>query len=233
MKGQNLSAYYGLRAYVVQDIGHRANHEDSFFPPFISPRHFDMTEREDAYYEGTPHTEDSLFILCDGMGGHERGEVASRMVCDSVSSYISIQESCGQSFCDNMLIQAVAESVKKLDKSEKPDTQRKMGTTMTLLKVTDDGATIAHIGDSRVYHIRPANAKNKSRILFRTEDHNLATQMIKNGSMTLQQMSHFSQKHVLTRSLQALMGVKPEVDIYHTRDIRPGDVFFSLFRRHT
>lgn len=217
---------YGIKAYVIQDIGQRVNQEDSFYPPFLNPCHFDGTEREASYYEGTPHTTDDLFILCDGMGGHERGEVASRMVCDVVSDYIRNEEREGKQFSDAMLRSAVAEALKALDARENPATVKKMGTTMTLLKLNDNGATIAHIGDSRVYHFRPATMRRKSRMLFRTEDHNLATMLIKSGRLTFQQLHNFSQRHVLTRALQACLPKRPDVDIYHTKDIKPGDVFF-------
>lgn len=217
---------YGLKAYVIQDIGQRGNQEDSFFPPFLQPCHFDMTEREEAYYEGTAHTTDSLFILCDGMGGHERGEVASRTVCDIVSSHIQQAEREGQPFSDDLVRSAVSAALAALDAAEDPSTKRKMGTTMTLLKVHANGATIAHIGDSRVYHFRPASGRHDARMLFRTEDHNLATMLLKNGSMTFQQVRNFAQRHVLTRALQAYLDRRVEVDIYHTKDIKPGDVFF-------
>lgn len=216
----------GLKAYVIQDIGHRDNQEDSFYPPFLTPHHFMKTERDDSYYESTAHTDDSLFVLCDGMGGHEHGEVASRIVCDEVSNYIVSQERMGREFCDDMLHEAVVEALKALDAAESDDTLLKMGTTMTLLKFHGDGATIAHVGDSRVYHFRPAYGYRSSRILFRTEDHNLANMLLKSGRLTYQQLPNFDKKHVLTRVLMAHLAESPEIDIHHTQDIRKGDVFF-------
>lgn len=216
----------GLKAYVIQDIGQRSNQEDSFYPPFIQPCHFEMTEREESYYEGTAHTDDELFLVCDGMGGHERGEVASRIACDEISRYIVNEEKEGREFSDKTVCDAVDVALKALDEAEDPETKKKMGTTLTLLKVQKNSATIAHVGDSRVYHFRPATKHKKARILFRTDDHNLANMLIKSGSMTFQQMRNFSQKHVLTRALQAHLARKPKIDIYHTKDIKPGDVFF-------
>lgn len=216
----------GLKAYVIQDIGQRTNQEDSFYPAFIERRHFDMTEREESYYEGTPHTEDDLFILCDGMGGHEHGELASKIACEKISRYIAAEEEAGREFTDDTVRRAVAEALSTMDAVENPETKLKMGCTLTLLRILGRDVTIAHVGDSRVYHIRQATKHRKAQILFRTEDHNLATMLIRSGSMTFQQMRNFSQKHVLTRALQAHLKKAPDIDFYHTRDVKAGDVFF-------
>ena len=77
-----------LNAYAIQDIGHRTNQEDCFYPPFIDPCHYDESPREWTFYDGTPHTDDRLFIVCDGMGGHDRGEIASQTVTQAMSTYL-------------------------------------------------------------------------------------------------------------------------------------------------
>ena len=54
---------YIINAYAMQDIGLRSNQEDSFFPAFIDPCHYDETQRDWSYYDGTPHTDERLFIV--------------------------------------------------------------------------------------------------------------------------------------------------------------------------
>lgn len=197
---------YIINAYALQDIGKRLNQEDTFFPPFIDPCHFDENSREWSYYDGTPHTDERLFLVCDGMGGHDRGEVASRIVVETMSKSLLQQASIEGTFNDDMVRKAVEESLQALTAEDDPTVVRKMGTTMTMLKFHTSGATVAHIGDSRVYQFRPAQGSQPARIMFRTEDHSCGN-------------------HILTRSMMASMTKIPEVAIDHITDIKPGDVF--------
>lgn len=216
---------YALKAYLIHDIGQCEKQEDACFPPMTLKCHYDGVERQEAYYEGVPHTEDSLFLLCDGMGGHERGEVASRTVCDVMSSSVIDAEAKMGFFDSNMVLNAVDEAYNALDALDDPGEERKMGTTMTLLKLHRNGATIAHIGDSRVYHCRLPYGKKRAEILFRTEDHSLVNMLLKNGTLSFQQAEHFPQRHVLVKAMQAGQSERVVPDIYHTSDVMPGDVF--------
>lgn len=198
---------YSLKAYLIHDIGQRANQEDAHYP--LSP--------DDAQ---------AFFILCDGMGGHARGEVASNTVCEVMSKSIMAAEKEKGCFSKSMIQDGVTASLQALDALDDPTEERKLGTTMTLLRVHDKGATIAHIGDSRVYHIRPAKGKFQWKIIFRTEDHSLVNQLLRRGQITLQQAAHYPQRQVLTRALSAGLKTPVEADIHHTTDIMPGDIFF-------
>ena len=217
---------YALKAYLIHDIGLRTNQEDAFFPPMIKACHYDGVEREDAFFDGVPHTDDTMFILCDGMGGHARGDVASRTVCDVMSRSVIDAESRKGAFDDDMIRDAVKECFDALDALDSPDDERKMGTTMTFLKLHREGAAIAHIGDSRVYHCRPPHGRECAEILFRTEDHSLVNSLLKKGVLTLQQAERFPQRHVLVKAIQAGRTERFEPDIHQTTDIRSGDVFF-------
>lgn len=216
---------FRLEAYAIQDIGQRSNQEDSFFPPFIDPCHYDEIEREWSFYDGTAHTDDRLFILCDGMGGHDRGEVASRIVTQTMSQSLLQSASIEGAFNDDMLHSAVTLSLQALAAKDDPKEIMKMGTTMTVLKFHADGATIGHIGDSRVYHFRPAQQSQPAQMLFCTEDHTVINEMVHNGQMTLAQARHSSKKHVLSRAMMSYQEREPELDIHHVTDIQTGDVF--------
>lgn len=198
---------YSLRAYLIHEIGQRKNQEDAHYPPSA-----DMPG--------------SLFILCDGMGGHARGEVASNTVCEVMSNSIIEAEKEKGEFVKGMVSDAVTDALHALDALDDSADERKMGTTMTLLKLHGNGATIAHVGDSRVYHIRPSRKGQKGKILFRTEDHSLVNQLLRRGHLTLHQAMEFPQRHVLTRAMTAGMEKPVAADIYHTKDILPGDIFF-------
>lgn len=214
-----------IKAYVLQDIGKRDNQEDAFYPPFINPCHFERTDRKESFYDGDVHTDDRLFLLCDGMGGHERGEEASQLVCNVMAESLCRMESEGQPFSDVVVSRAVEDAMNALDDKDCASSERKMGTTMTMLRFHERGITVAHIGDSRVYHFRPAKGRKDACCLFRTEDHSLANDLLKIGRLTYQQIPNFKDKHVLTRSMVAGLPKHPVADIYNTTDVRKGDVF--------
>jgi protein phosphatase len=197
---------------------------------------WEFGQRKDA--AGNPHQEDSVypahgkatdgdrtFILCDGMGGHDAGEVASAAVCGAMSrSIVCVGSDAEGAFTDDDFSRALTAAYDALDAKDS-GAVKKMGTTMTFLKLHREGATIAHIGDSRVYHIRPGATETDTLILHQTSDHSLVNDMVKIGEMSKEEARHSSQKNVITRAMQP-NGQRPKADIYHTSDIRPGDYFY-------
>ncbi len=199
---------FKIKPYSIFELGQRKNQEDCIFPK-----------------EGEATDNDRLFILCDGMGGHENGEVASQAVCQAMSqSIFSKSPDAEAPFNEDMLKDALKDALDKLDSLDtNPEaTTKKMGTTMTFLKLHDGGATIAHIGDSRVYQIRPG----QNRPVFVTRDHSLVNDLIKIGEMTEEEARHSKQKNVITRAMMPNLERRPKADIYTTTDIQSGDYFF-------
>lgn len=194
-------------------------------------------QRKDA--DGNPHQEDCtfplpndmtnadrLFILCDGMGGHDAGEVASSTVCEAMGhSILQSQPDVESNFTTEMLQQAIADAFSALDNKD-TGAAKKMGTTMTCLKLHNAGCTIAHMGDSRVYHIRPGKSTDDTRILFQTKDHSLVNDLIAIGELTEEEAKHSRQRNVITRAMQPHMEHRPKADVYTTADIQPGDYFY-------
>ena len=203
---------YKIKVHTIYEQGQRANQEDCIYPA-----------------KGKEADTDRLFILCDGMGGHDAGEVASATVCQAMSKLIlSDSRSADGAFSDEILQAAIGnafDALDSIDSSETPQ-QKKMGTTMTFLKLHDRGCTIAHIGDSRVYHIRPGRDKEDTQILFVTEDHSLVNDLVKIGELTEEEARHAKQKNVITRAMQPNMERRPKADIYHSSDIQAGDYFY-------
>lgn len=204
-----------LKAYPILEFGKRKDpegnphQEDSIYPPFGS---------EEA-------SESRLFMVCDGMGGHDAGEVASGIVCDSISQTI-LNDGHDQEgiFTSSDFIEALDAAYIALDERD-TGAEKKMGTTLAFLKLHNDGATIAHIGDSRVYHIRPGKTEEETRILFMTEDHSLVNSLVKAGEMTPEEARHSKQKNIITRAMQPGED-RSEADIALISDIRPGDYFY-------
>ena len=205
---------YKLQAYSIWEYGQRKDaqgrphQEDCIYPPY-----------------GKQLTSDRLFILCDGMGGHDAGEVASATVCEAMSNYINSKRDAADHFTDDTLQGAIDTAFDALDGKD-TGAIKKMGTTMTFLMLHEHGATIAHMGDSRVYHIRQGKTKKDTRILFETVDHSLVNDMVKVGELTPEEARHCKQKNVITRAMQPHMDRRPRADVYHTVDIKPGDYFF-------
>lgn len=199
---------FRIKAYNLQELGQRANQEDSLFP---------------ATGKSTP--DDRLFVLCDGMGGHEKGEVASATVCETVSSTILSRWHPGEPLGDELFRQALGAAYDALDAKDNGE-ERKMGTTMTFLCLHANGATVAHIGDSRIYQLRPASRKSPARIVFRTQDHSLVNDLVKIGEITEEEAKHHPQKNVITRAMQPCQEHRAKADIAHLTDIQTGDYFY-------
>lgn len=206
---------YKLKAYSIWEFGQR---KDSQGNP----------HQEDSIFPGDGQQKDSdrLFILCDGMGGHDAGEVASATVCEAMSRSVLNDGHDGEGvFTTADFDKALDEAFKALDQRDS-GAEKKMGTTMTFLKLHDGGAFIAHMGDSRVYHIRPGKSGEDTEILFETSDHSLVNELVKIGEMTKEKALHSKQRNVITRAMQPAMDRRPKADVHTIEDIRPGDYFY-------
>lgn len=199
---------FKIKAYNLQELGQRQNQEDSLFP---------------ALGKSTP--DDRLFVLCDGMGGHEKGEVASATVCETICSTILSAWNPNEALSDELFLQALSAAYEALDAKDNSE-ERKMGTTLTFLCLHTNGATVAHIGDSRVYQLRPASKKSQARIVFRTQDHSLVNDLVKIGEITEEEAKHHPQKNVITRAMQPCQEHRAKADIAHLTDIQLGDYFY-------
>lgn len=186
----------------IWELGQRNNQEDSIFPAF-----------------GEATDDDRLFILCDGMGGHEHGEVASQTVCKAMSdTLLSLSK---QSFTDDDLLDALQTAYCQLDCLDNSHL-RKMGTTLCLLYFHQGGLTAAHIGDSRIYHIRP----KENRILYQSRDHSLVYDLYQAGEISYEEMRTSLQKNIITRAIQPGEQNRVRPAIVHIADIQPGDFFY-------
>lgn len=199
---------FKIKAYNLQELGQRANQEDSLFPAL-----------------GKSTSDDRLFVLCDGMGGHEKGEVASATVCETLSRVILSAWHPGEVLSDELFRQALSAAYDALDAKDNGE-ERKMGTTLTFLCLHSSGATVAHIGDSRIYQLRPASKNTSARIVFRTQDHSLVNDLVKIGEITEEEAKHHPQKNVITRAMQPCQEHRAKADIAHLTDILPGDYFY-------
>lgn len=195
---------YRISAYSIQELGQRSNQEDSLFPSFSEK----------------PSCGD-LYILCDGMGGHAAGEVASQAVCDAISKYIEVNPREDGLFEERDFNAALDAAYDVLDELDTGD-EKKMGTTLTFVKFHEGGCFTAHIGDSRIYHIRPS----EKRILYVSHDHSLVNNLIELGEMTPEEAKKSRQKNVITRAIQPHQESRARADCINLTDLQSGDYIY-------
>lgn len=191
------------------EIGKKDNQEDFLWP---SP---------DAV-----GTENRIFLMCDGVGGQDSGEVASQTAATALGTYLTAHPSADGMVTKAMFEEALANAYDELDKVD-TGSARKMGTTMTCVVLHRGGALVAHIGDSRIYHVRPSLAiDGRTGIIYQSTDHSLVNDLLRVGEITEEEAKDFPQKNVITRAMQPNLERRYKADIYNLDDVQDGDYFF-------
>lgn len=185
-------------------IGKKSNQEDSLYPK-----------------QGMATEDTRVFLVCDGMGGHEHGEVASACVAETIGKLTIGLPPCSTMEMRNAFEIALEQAYCNLDKLDNTESEKKMGTTLTFLALCTDGALVAHIGDSRVYQLRHGKG-----ILFQTRDHSLVNDLIASGELSEEDARTFSQRNVITRAIQPHQEYPAKATYNVLTDIQKGDVFF-------
>ncbi|MDR0983003.1 MAG: protein phosphatase 2C domain-containing protein [Culturomica sp.] len=185
----------------------------------ISRGSFSEQGRRDNNEDAIATTEDGrCFIVCDGMGGHGHGEIASRTVADSMAFFF--QNLPGPANTQNMQ-PALEYAIEMLDKEDNFDDERKMGTTAVLAVLTESAVLVGHVGDSRLYHIRPEEG-----LLFRTKDHSQVQQWIDAEILTEEEAAVHPKKNLITRCIQPHSSQPIVMEIDERTDLKSGDWFF-------
>ncbi|MEM7367184.1 MAG: protein phosphatase 2C domain-containing protein [Bacteroidota bacterium] len=192
------------------------------FPPMAIHERGARPHNEDAIYPalGRAGTEDRLFIVCDGVGGAEKGEIASRLACLEMVRFF--ESNIQGRISDQDLLDAALQNVESVFDQyllENPQS-RGMATTLCLLHLHAAGATLAHIGDSRLYHMRAG------KVLWQSQDHSLVNQLLNKGALTRHEAEHHPHQHVITRAIQGRSQKATKVDVHLIRDLRANDYFF-------
>ncbi len=132
-----------------------------------------------------------LFVVADGMGGAQAGEVASRIAVESFQAGLAHDVSPEESLVAN----ALAANARIHELSRQNAEQAGMGTTLTAVYVGEDDVAIAHVGDSRAYCLRDG------QLLRLTDDHSLVDEMIREGRLTPEEAEEHPQRSIITRAL--------------------------------
>ncbi|HEV3228399.1 MAG TPA: Stp1/IreP family PP2C-type Ser/Thr phosphatase [Solirubrobacteraceae bacterium] len=163
---------------------------------------------EDAFFARAP-----LFVVADGMGGAQAGEVASHLAVDLFQDGLPEEGSNAE----ERLATTVREANRRIYGLSQEDSSRAgMGTTLTAAYVDGSEVSIAHVGDSRAYCLRDG------QLIRLTDDHTLVAELQRRGQLTAEQAVEHPQRSIITRAL----GPEPEVQVdTRTLQARAGDVY--------
>lgn len=164
---------------------------------------------EDFYYVAPQDSKLSIYIIADGMGGYNAGEVASKMATNAVKDFVLAQfeehnknrEQLTELLKDaieyaNTVVYEASISKKELNG---------MGTTLDVCLIFNNKLYIGHIGDSRVYRIRKGFMRKITR------DHSYVQTLIEDGTITKEEAYSHPKKNMLTKALGCLEKVEPDV----------------------
>ena len=160
-----------------------------------------------------------LFILADGMGGYNGGEVASSLATQAAKSYIEDNfnkvEHTKEAIL-NLIKNAIEYSNKVVfEKSKSVPELEGMGTTLDICFIYNNKIYIGHVGDSRVYRIRG------DLIRKLTKDHSYVQQLVEDGKITREEANHHPKKNMLTKALGCTAYVEPDI---RARNLETGDI---------
>ncbi|MCJ7624466.1 MAG: protein phosphatase 2C domain-containing protein [Anaerolineaceae bacterium] len=154
-----------------------------------------------------------IFIIADGMGGHERGELASSLAVRTTAHHIA------SSIHENILDfdpDGQKESVQEIMRAAVGAAQHTVlqnaiggGTTLTVVVIIGDRVNIAHVGDSRVYFIYP-----DERMDVVTKDHTFVNQLIRIGQITEEEARQHPERNVLYRAIGQMEELEPDIGTY-------------------
>lgn len=187
---------------------------------------------EDAVFQFTELTEDGasigLYMVCDGMGGHEAGHLASQLAVQTIvaafgdlivdeesKAYPALAVPVTPRLFAGWLRQAIKEANEKIRQVTAQSPMHKMGTTVTAVLLYNEQATIGHVGDSRAYLWRRGNLKQV------TTDHTLVSEMVREGLITPAEARVHPRRNILTAAVGSAEALE-RIDIYE-QTVQPGD----------
>lgn len=199
----------------------RKQHEDVYPPQWISGCAQSVGQQrehnEDALFcldtviaEGHDSTSFGIFIIADGMGGHEFGEVASGTAIHVMAEnlikniYLPLVNGHNTSQTDSLqeIMESAVENVQKLVTKKAPGG----GTTLTAAVILGGMVTIAHVGDSRAYFVHP-----EGRMEAITQDHSLVRRLQELGQISDDEAVNHPQRNVLYRAVGQAEPFRPDI----------------------
>ncbi|HEV7772006.1 MAG TPA: Stp1/IreP family PP2C-type Ser/Thr phosphatase [Conexibacter sp.] len=161
---------------------------------------------EDSFFVRAP-----LFVVADGMGGAQAGEVASRLAAETFAGGLPDAGTPEQ----RLEVRVRDANTRIHEVSQEDRALNGMGTTLTAAYLDGDELSLAHVGDSRAYLLRDGELTRLTR------DHTLVDELVRRGELTEQEAAEHPQRSIITRAL----GPEPDIDIdLHTHRMQAGDL---------
>lgn len=175
-----------------------------------------VRELNEDFYEYFENEDFRFYIIADGMGGHNSGEVASRIACREVLEFI--KENFYEFQNKEKLLRNAFRIANKaiLTLALQNESSRGMGTTLVSGLIYNNNIYIANVGDSSCY------LKRDLEVIKITKDHSLVQELIDSGSISKEEAKNHPNKNVITRAIGTSLNV--EVDIYKL-DYRYNDIY--------
>lgn len=194
---------FDLDVIVISDIGRkRAKNEDSGLN--VRPGDTDVLYRKGI-----------LTLVADGMGGHIGGAIASRTAVETISrAYYASRKTPPEALRE--AIEAANQAI--LEKATLQTDLKGMGTTCVALVMVNDEVWFAHVGDSRIYHLR------NNAITQLTTDHSVVAGMVEEGLITASEARYHEARNVITKAIGTQPAVEPTIT-ENAFAVMPGDVF--------
>ncbi len=174
-------------------------------------------KNQDAYYMSSD-SDFPLYLVADGMGGHRSGEVASSMAMEIIKNEFLISKD--NLVNDKNILKTIKESIEKANtkiylKSISSERYNGMGTTMILGYIFNGKIFIGHVGDSRAYLIR------NEEIHQITEDHSYVNELLKLGSITIEEAKIHPKRNLITRAVGSSSKIRMDLIVkeYEKEDI--------------
>ena len=154
----------------------------------------------------------NLFVVADGMGGHQAGDYASKCTVEVMIKEIAKSE--GEDI-ERVLVKAIKSANREIIKEASGDEHLKgMGTTVVAATVKEQMLYFANVGDSRLYLINQG-------IQQLSKDHSLVEEMVRLGGIKPEEAKHHPDKNIITRAI----GAKADVDVdFYEHRLKRGDI---------
>ncbi len=173
---------------------------------------------QDAFLEGVTDFGATWAVVCDGMGGANSGDIASRLAADHFSAALKagLRPNMSEHSIMNLLRSAVTTAnIRVFDKSKESPEFNGMGTTIVAALVISGTVYFIHAGDSRAYIL------SGDEFFQITRDHSIVQSMIEDGKLTVEEARFHPRKNVITRALGVDESVEPEFNVY---DLNQGEI---------